>query len=115
MFRFEQLEIWQRSAAISPALFQIGEILVDRKQFRWAEQLRASTLSITNNIAEGSGSFFKAEFARFLNFSRRSAFETANILILLSRGQPLPDTCDALLIELDEICRMITAFRKTLL
>ena len=115
MFRFQNLEVWQRSAAISPALFQITENLEHRKQFRWAEQLRAAALSITNNIAEGSGSFSKAEFAQFLNFSRRSAFETANILILLSREESLQDTPDPLLTELDEICRMITAFRKTLL
>jgi four helix bundle protein len=57
MFRFENLEVWQRAAAISPALFQIAETLEQRKQFRWAEQLRAAALSITNNIAEGSGSF----------------------------------------------------------
>jgi four helix bundle protein len=89
--------------------------LEQRKQVRWAEQLRAAALSITNNIAEGSGSFSKAEFAQFLNFSRRSAFETANILMLLAREQTLPDTPNPLLAELDEICRMITAFRKTLL
>ncbi len=115
MFRFENLEVWQRAAAISPALFQIAEALEQRKQFRWAEQLRAAALSITNNIAEGSGSFSKPEFAQFLNFARRSAFETANILILVTRERALPDTPDPLLTELDEICRMITAFRKTLL
>ena len=85
------------------------------KKFRWAEQLRSAVLSITNNIAEGSGSFSDAEFAQFLNFARRSAFETANILIILEHEQIYPDTPELLLVELDEICRMITAFRKTLL
>lgn len=115
MFRFENLEIWQRSAAISPSLFQIADDLEQRKKFRWAEQLRAAVLSITNNIAEGSGSYSKAEFAQFLNFSRRSAFETANILILLANDGSIPDSPQPHLTELDEICRMITSYRKTLL
>ncbi|QJE96952.1 four helix bundle protein [Luteolibacter luteus] len=114
-FRFESLEVWQQSADLSRQLFVIAAGLEERKQFRWAEQLRASTLSITNNIAEGSGSFSKAEFAQFLNFARRSAFETANILILLAREQSLAVPHQSLLNELDEISRMITAFRKTLL
>jgi len=88
-FRFENLEVWQRSADLSSKLFLIAAGLEEKKQFRWAEQLRAAGLSITNNIAEGSGSFSKAEFAQFLNFARRSAFETANILILLARERPL--------------------------
>jgi len=114
-FRFENLEVWQRSADLSSKLFLIAAGLEEKKQFRWAEQLRAAGLSITNNIAEGSGSFSKAEFAQFLNFARRSAFETANILILLAREHPLTIPHEPLLNELDEISRMITAFRKTLL
>ena len=114
-FRFESLEGWQRSAALSPALFSIAGSLEQRRQFRRAEQLRAAALSITNNIAEGSGSYSKPEFAQFLNFARRSVFETANILILLSREQALPDPPEPVLRELDEISRMINGFRNTLL
>ena len=66
-FRFQNLNIWQRAAAVSDPLFAIAEELDGRKQFRWAEQLRAAVLSITNNIAEGSGSYSKSEFAQFLN------------------------------------------------
>ena len=39
-------------------------------------------MSISNNIAEGSGSNSKKEFRQFLNIARRSTFENANILIL---------------------------------
>ena len=112
MFRFEELEIWQRPAELSPLLFAVADDLESRKCFRWAEQLRAAVMSITNNIAEGSGSFSKAEFAQFLNFSRRSVFETANILILLKKHCVTHDI-EPHLSELDEISRMITGFRKT--
>jgi four helix bundle protein len=37
-------------------------------------------LSLTNNIAEGSGSFTKLDFLNFLKYSRRSVFECANMV-----------------------------------
>jgi four helix bundle protein len=85
------------------------------KCYRWAEQLRSAALSITNNIAEGSGSHSKAEFAQFLNFSRRSVFECANILLQLAPRLPSQTPVDALLAELGEVSRMIHAFRNSLL
>jgi four helix bundle protein len=78
-------------------------------------QLRAAVLSITNNIAEGSGSSSKAEFAQFLNYSRRSIFESANMLIMLKNKFHMDTPIETFLSELDEISRMIVTFRKTLL
>ncbi len=114
-FRFQNLEIWQRSAALSIKLFAVAEKIESLKHFRWAEQLRCAVLSITNKIAEGSGSYTKPEFAQFLNYSRRSVFETANMLILLQKEFDMEAPVADYLTELDEISRMITAFRKALL
>jgi four helix bundle protein len=79
-FRFQELQIWQCAAAFSPALFKLADHLERRRLFRFAEQLRGAVLSITNNIAEGSGSISRVDFANFLNTARRSTFEVANIL-----------------------------------
>src|SRR6266852_702155 len=85
-FRFQELEIWQRAAEFSSLLFQLADKLDERRLFRFAEQLRAAVLSITNNIAEGSGSVSRIDFSNFLNTARRSTFEVANILFLLSKN-----------------------------
>jgi four helix bundle protein len=113
-FRFQKLEIWQRGADVGQALFDVAEELDSRKAYRWAEQLRSAALSITNNIAEGSGSYSKTEFAQFLNFARRSTFECANILLQLIPRLEGRIPLEPLLKELEEISRMIHAFRKTL-
>jgi four helix bundle protein len=114
-FRFQDLEIWKRGAEISGELFQLAAGLEDRKLYRFAEQLRGATLSITNNIAEGSGSASDTDFANFLNMSRRSVFEVANILLILSKDNYLPsETIRKLLSELEEESRMLLAFRRTL-
>ena len=59
--------------------------LVVMVKFRFAEQFRSATLSISNNIAEGSGSNSKPDFKKFLNYSHRSLFEVINMLIVFER------------------------------
>jgi four helix bundle protein len=72
-------------------------------------------MSISNNIAEGSGSTFNKEFGYFLNVARRSTFEDANILIVLSRRKLISNNkLSELLDKLDKECRMITNFKKNL-
>lgn len=84
-FRFQKLEIWQIAIEIADTLFDIADDLEQRKLFRFADQLRGAGMSMSNNIAEGSGSGYKKVFNRYLDEARNSAFENANIVILLCR------------------------------
>ena len=84
-FRFMDLEIWQDSMEIAGKLFDLADRLERRRLYRFAEQLRGSGLSVSNNIADGSGSGSKREFANFLNIARRSTFENANVLLVLEK------------------------------
>jgi four helix bundle protein len=114
-FRFQDLQVWKHAAAFSPQFFQLADQLETRRLFRFAEQLRAAVLSITNNIAEGSGSLSNVDFANFLNTSRRSTFEVANVLLLLGNNGYLKGADLAgLLGVLEEESRMLLAFIRTL-
>lgn len=114
-FRFERMEIWQRAADMAFTLGNLGDQLTTRHLYRFAEQLRAAALSISNNIAEGSGSNSTNEFRNFLNIARRSAFECASMLLIFQRHQLVPaDEVKNQLSELNQICRMITGFSRSL-
>lgn len=114
-FRFQDLIIWQEAIKIADRLFDIADILEQRKLYRFSDQLRGAGMSMSNNIAEGSGSTSKKEFIQFLNISRRSTFENANILILLNRRLLISDDeLDILLEQLDILCRKISNFQKSL-
>lgn len=114
-FRFQDLKIWQFAIEITDELLDIAGELAEKRLYRFAEQLRASTLSMTNNIAEGSGSTSKKEFNNYLNIARRSTFENANVLFVLSMRKLITDErLNRLLEKLDKECRMITNFKKTL-
>lgn len=114
-FRFEKLEIWRDAISVSDYLFDIAEKADEKRFYKFAEQLRAATMSISNNIAEGSGSFSDKDFSNFLNISRRSVFECANILFIFERRKiiEMPERM-AIYPKLISLSKMITGFRKTL-
>lgn len=73
-------------------------------------------MSISNNIAEGSGSTSKKEFYQFLNYARRSCYECANILIVVQRRNYVSvETKQRIFNDLDELSRKINNFQKSLL
>ena len=114
-FRFQNLEIWEKAVEIGMELFDIADELDKKHLHRFAEQLRAASLSMSNNIAEGSGSISKREFAQFLNVARRSTFENANMTIIYQMRQMISEgQKEHLLEELDELCRMISGFARSL-
>jgi four helix bundle protein len=115
-FRFEQLDIWKESIEIADNLFDYADKADKKKFFKFAEQLRAAGLSISNNIAEGSGSFSDKEFASFLNIARRSVFECANILHVFERRKIISHSENASIKpKLLLLSKKITNFRKSLL
>lgn len=114
-FRFQDLEIWQLAIEICDELFDIANDLENKKFFRFAEQLRGAAISSPNNIAEGSGSDSKKDFANFLNIAKRSTFENANMILILKRRNLISTETEIYLLEkLDKLSRKITSFKKTL-
>jgi four helix bundle protein len=114
-FRFQDLKIWQLAIEIANELFDVADDLEQKKLYRFADQLRGAGISMSNNIAEGSGSSSKKDFKQFLNIARRSTFENANILILLKKRDLITEKeLEKLLDKLDHLCGQITNFQSSL-
>lgn len=115
-FRFMDLEIWKESITLNDQLFDLADALSDARSYRVAEQLRGASLSISNNIAEGSGSFSSKDFANFLNIARRSVFETANISFVAYRRKFIDkEKLDQILDDLEKLSKKITNFSKSVI
>jgi len=109
------LEIWQRAVEVTRKLFRLADILEQKKLYRFADQLRGAGISMPNNIAEGSGSTSKKEFAQFLNIARRSTFENASMVLVFAKDNLISeDMKNEIVQDLDELCRMITSFSRSL-
>jgi four helix bundle protein len=114
-FRFEDLEIWHLAVELAVKFHRVAEQLDQRKFYRYAEQMRAAGLSVSNNISEGSGSEHMQEFKRFLNIARRSLFEDASMLFVFERLTLLKvDEATELLEACDKLSRKITNFSRSL-
>ncbi len=114
-FRFQRLEIWKLAADLAIELDEIAATLDDHRRYRFAEQLRAAGLSISNNIAEGSGSDSKADFRRFLFIARKSTFESASMVMIFERRNLISQLqSEELVARLETVSKMIYSFTRTL-
>ena len=114
-FRFEDLEIWQLARTLAVKLHRLAEDLDRKRLYRCAEQLRAAGLSLTNNIAEGSGSTHQQEFKLYLNIARRSLFEdTSMLMVCESLGLSNRAEIDEILGDCDILSRKISNFSRSL-
>jgi four helix bundle protein len=79
-FRFENLDVWQSARRLNRSIYQVTRSFPHIEQFALASQLRRASVSISSNIAEGSGS--NKDFAHFLEQAYASATEVASQLYL---------------------------------
>ncbi len=113
-FRFEDLEIWQLAKKLAIKFHKVADKLEQKKLYRYAEQLRAAGLSVSNNIAEGSGSIHPKEFNQFLNIARRSLFEDASMILVFFDMELLEESeKNELLEDCDFLSRKITNYYKS--
>ena len=54
-FRFMDLEVWRDAIEIGARLFELADKLESRKLYKFAEQLRGSGLSMSNNLLRDQG------------------------------------------------------------
>lgn len=82
MFDFENLEVYKKSKELNKEvlLFLSNNRQID-SYIR--DQLKRAAISITINIAEGSGKFSKADKRNFYTTARGSAYESVSLLELI--------------------------------
>ncbi len=114
-FRFQDFEIWKLGVDVGGELCAIADQLAELHLYAFADQLRRAALSITNNIAEGSGSDSNAEFKNFLNYARRSVYECANMLLFFhEKGLVKEVHLETYLPQLQTLSTKIQNFKKSL-
>jgi four helix bundle protein len=75
-FRFKEFRIYQEAKDYCTFCRTIVGGHIRRKDPRLSNQIERALISIILNIAEGSAASSDAEFARFINMSMKSLYET---------------------------------------
>ena len=81
-FRFENLEIWKMAIEYGEKIHNLTKKFPRPELFGLTPDLNRAVISISSNIAEGSGSISKIEFRRFLRIAIKSTFETVSQLFV---------------------------------
>jgi four helix bundle protein len=74
--KFEDLEIWQEARKLAKEVFLLSIETDLKTDFRFKEQIKASSGSVMDNIAEGFERDGNLEFRQFLSVAKGSAGET---------------------------------------
>jgi len=115
MFGFEKLDVWQKSVDLADKVYRLTRDFPDYEKFGLANQMRRATVSVSSNIAEGSGRESKKDFARLLQIAYGSVMEVVSQLHIAQRQEFIPKA-DArkLYQDCEEIARMISGLKRSL-
>lgn len=110
--KFEHLRIWQDSHKLMLECHQIVNILPFSQKAR-GDQLRRSSSSSPDNIAECVGSYYYNDKIKSLSISRKESTESQNHLIAL-KDQKLVDPVkiDELVERYENLIKGINAYKK---
>lgn len=114
-FRFEELEIWKSAIKYGISVYEVTKNLPKEEVFGLSSQLKRASLSISSNIAEGSGGSSVKDFCKFLDISIKSTLETVSQLKFAQetgylRGQKTEVLHD----EAEVLIKRIRAFKSYL-
>ena len=89
LFDFEKLEVYQLALDYLDRVFDICRNLPGGIRYSLGDQLTRAALSISNNLAEGTGKRSKKEKARYYNTAMDSARECISMVNVLLRRQQI--------------------------
>ena len=109
--RFEDLPIWQEARDFSKKVFWASKEGDFSKEYRLCSQIRASSGSIMDNIAEGFERDGNGEFKQYLYIAKGSCGETRSQLYrAFDYGYLEEDVFEKLKFQSEEISKSISSF-----
>jgi len=112
---FRELKIWQRSHALTLAIYHATKSFPKEELFGLTSQMRRSGASIPANIGEGCGRDGDPELKRFLTIALGSACELDyHVLLAMELGYIPAVNAQALALEILELRRMLGGFIQKL-
>ena len=82
IFSFEKLNVWQQARQLSIKIYTSTKNFPAEEKFGLTSQMRRAAISISSNIAEGTGRHTFKDKARFTEIAYSSTLELLNQSIL---------------------------------
>ena len=114
MFRCEQAKVWHKSVEPYNVVDGLANRFPAKGRFELADQFRHAALSVSSNIAEGSGRETVKEFRYFLSVAKGSVFEMVSIAFICQRRGLITDQQHVeLYSQAEEVSEMLTALKRS--
>jgi four helix bundle protein len=110
MFKFERLDVWKFALELYRKIAATTARLGRQDQWSLGDQIRRAALSISANIAEGTGREGVRESKQFFNIAKGSTYEVVRIAFVL-RGEGLvqEEAFSEIYERCDRFARMLSA------
>ena len=115
MFGFEKLDVWQQSIEYANCVYDVTRQFPTDERFGLTSQLRRSAVSVSSNIAAGSGRGSNPDFARFVGISYGSLLESVSQFHIAQRQQFLAQAAfDNVYQRAEHVARMLSGLKNSL-
>ena len=115
MFRFEKLDVWRKAVNFADQVYAVTGTFPSDERFGLTSQMRRASVSISSNIAEGSGRKSDKDFIHFLQIAYGSLMEVLSQAQIAQRQSLVGvETRDELYKLGEELARMLSGLRKSL-
>lgn len=109
--KFEDLEVWQLARELSKEIYALTFIEPIKTDYRLKDQMRGSSGSAMDNIAEGFERASQLEFINSLSYSKGEVGELKSQLYRCSDNNYIsPETFNDLYSKADKLTKKIAAF-----
>ena len=115
MFRFEKLDVWGKSVDFADRVYAVTRTFPAEERFGLTSQMRRASVSISSNIAEGSGRSSDKDFVHFLQIAYGSILEVLSQAQVALRQALLDvEQRDDLYERGEELARMLSGLKRSL-
>lgn len=112
---FKEIIAWQKAKGIVKEVYVLANKLPVEEKYALASQIKRAVVSISSNIAEGSGRNADADFAHFLDMALGSAYELeSELLVALELDFITFENCNNVFTKLMEVEKLIVGFQTKL-
>lgn len=116
MYAFENMKAWQESRKLVVEIYRLLDGFPHFEKYALCDQIRRAIVSVSSNLAEGSGRVSVKEQLHFYEISYGSLMETYNQLIMAADLKYITEnSLDSLRPQIDIVARMLNGLRSSLL
>jgi four helix bundle protein len=109
---YRDLVVWERAVDLVAEIYRLSAGFPPEERFGLTSQVRRASVSVSANIAEGSGRATSGDLLNFLSHARGSLKEAESMVFVAERlGFVSAPDCTQALSLADETSRMLTVLR----